>query len=389
MSLVKPGGLVVDQLSYPEQVPNRSYSRFQDGVNGFVVTQAPTPGASNTDNGLVGPRVSFEGLDLARMAPGVPIRLFARAKDDVGIVNLSLLWRRLDFPDMQTRRVVLYDDGLHGDGGSQDGWFSGEMPEGLELGAEIQFYLECTDLSGEVDTAPSGPRFVNPGQHPLVYSMAVGGARPDLEISEVVARNRDSLRDEHGNSPDWVEIRNPTEKAVSLAGISLARAFGGAGGEFVFTNTVLLKPGEHWVIYMDGKSDLGEFHAPFKLDADGGTLVLMGRSKNGAQLLLDSVRYEAQSPDVALMRLGRGGPWVTGKPTPRSPNVLDSLRGLWSGTEFVLAYPTQLGRTYSVEFTDDLAGNAWSVMRRVSGLGFEQTVSSNAGTRRFFWVREE
>jgi hypothetical protein len=140
---------------------------------------------------------------------------------------------------------------------------------------------------------------------------------------------------------------------------------------------------------MDGKPQLGEFHAPFKLDADGGQLVLVGRSRNGARLLLDSVRYGVQMPDIALARLGRGGPWVAGAPTPGRGNVGGSLRGLLLGNECLMVYPTEIGRTYTVEFKEDLSADVWRVMRQVRGMGYEQTVTSSAGERRFFRVREE
>src|SRR5207244_9188014 len=109
-------------------------------------------------------------VDLATLQPNQPIRFFARATDDLGVVNVSVLWRRLDIADDVTKRVILYDDGIHGDAGFQDGYFSGLLEEGLPAGAEIQFYLECTDLSGKVNNAPGNPQFVSGAQHPQSYT---------------------------------------------------------------------------------------------------------------------------------------------------------------------------------------------------------------------------
>ncbi len=389
LGLIGPDGSEADRVNYPAQQSDRSYARFQDGVNGFVVTQTPTPGRANTDNGLVAPQVSLEGVDLARLAPDKPIRFFARAKDDVGIVNLSILWRRLDIPDPVTKRVILYDDGLHGDGDSQDGAFSGLLARGVPEGAEIQFYLECTDLSGQTDTSPSNPRFVTPGQTPLIHTMAVGVARPSLEISEIVAHNVDGLRDEFSNKPDWVEIRNCSAQPVPLAGVSLGPTFLGAGAQWVITNELTLSAGEPLVIFADGKPELGPLHAPFKLNRDGDRLVLMGSTANGARYLIDTVEFGPQSKDVAFARLGCNGPWVSNPPTPRAGNVAGAWRAQVQEDAFLLAFPTHAGFSYTVEFKDDLAGPAWTALPKTPGLGLEQTVTAPLGARRFFRVREE
>ena len=59
-----------------------------------------------------------------------------------------------------------------------------------------------------------------------VLSLLVGlGLAPvgaaDLVISEFVASNDRSLRDQDGDYPDWIEIQNTTVGVVSLDGWSL------------------------------------------------------------------------------------------------------------------------------------------------------------------------
>ncbi|HMC27556.1 MAG TPA: FG-GAP-like repeat-containing protein, partial [Verrucomicrobiae bacterium] len=111
--LIRADGVEADRVNYPGQQSDHAYARFQDGVNGFVVTDTPTPGRPNADTGLIPPDVSIEDVDLATLQPNQPIRFFARATDDLGVVNVSILWRRLDIPDDATKRVILYDDGIH------------------------------------------------------------------------------------------------------------------------------------------------------------------------------------------------------------------------------------------------------------------------------------
>src|SRR5439155_18949730 len=177
--------------------------------------------------------------------------------------------RRLDIPDNTTKRVILFDDGMSDDGLISDGTFAGLLTEDLPPGAELQFYLECTDFTDQIVTTPGNPTFAAPGQTPKMYTLALSTARPPLEISEIVPYNAGGLRDESGGSPDWVEIRNCSTNSVSLAGVGLSTKFFGDSERMLFTNAPSLAPGQHLVIYCDGKPSQGPLHAPFKLNRSG------------------------------------------------------------------------------------------------------------------------
>ena len=59
-----------------------------------------------------------------------------------------------------------------------------------------------------------------------VLSLAIGQAQSLLAsepfISEVVAANDNSLRDDFGDSPDWIEIHNPSDAPLNLGGWGLS-----------------------------------------------------------------------------------------------------------------------------------------------------------------------
>lgn len=389
LCLVAPDHTEADRINYPAQKPDHAYARFQDGVNGFVTTDTPTPGRPNVDTGLAPPKVSLMGLDPATLEPERPLRFFAHAEDDLGIVNLSVLWRRLDIPDDVTKRVILYDDGMNGDGAFQDGMFSGVFPQGLPAGAEIQFYLECLDLSGQTDSAPGNPRFVAPGETPLVYTLVVGALRSALEISEVVADNETGLQDENGGTPDWLEIRNDSAEPVSLAGVSLGQTFFGEAERMSFEEGAMIGPGQHMVIFADNKPEQGLLHARFKLNRDGDHLFLTGTSARGGRSLIDVVMFGMQKPDVALARLGARGPWIPNAPTPRAGNVNGRWQSLVQSNTFTLAFPTSLGRRYTVEYKDSLDEDSWRQSATALGTGVEMTVRDELRPQRFLRVREE
>lgn len=390
LCLLNADGNEVSRASYPASEPNFSYARYTDGARRFVVNNIPSPGAPNVDNGAVKPELSLSGVDLDTLfTPGQRLRFRAVATDDVGIMNVSLLWRRLDIPDNVTKRVILYDDGMNEDGPMNDGQFMGVFDEELPDGASIQFYLECTDVTDQVETTPGSPRFVAARQRPQMHSLAIGVARPPLEISEIVTDNISGLTDERGGRADWVEIRNTSSNTVSLAGVTLGPKIFGDGERMTFTNRPSLGPGEHIVIYADGNPSQGQLHAPFRLNRLGEQLALTGTAATGARFVIDAVTYGPQSANSALARLGQGGPWIPGAPTPRAGNVEGLWRSIVDPVNFLLAFPTRAGRTYTVQYRDDLGGAPWVSLPPVRSVGIEQAVQTPLAARRFFRVREE
>ncbi len=388
--LLNSDGNEVSRVDYPASEPNLSYARYTDGARRFVVNNIPSPGAPNVDNGAVKPELSLSGVDLDTLFdPDQRLRFRAVATDDVGIMNVSLLWRRLDIPDSVTKRVILYDDGINEDGPMNDGRFMGSLNQFLPAGASIQFYLECTDVTEQVETTPGNPRFVAARQRPQMHSLAVGITPPPLEISEIVADNVSGLTDERGGRADWVEIRNTSSNTVSLAGVTLGPKIFGDGERMTFTNRPSIGPGEHIVIYADGNPSQGQLHAPFRLNRLGEQLALTGTTAAGARFLIDAVTYGPQSANSALARLGEGGPWITGAPTPRAGNVEGQWRSIVDPVNFLLAFPTRAGRTYTVQYRDELGGAPWVSLPPVRSVGIEQAVQTPLAARRFFRVREE
>ena len=381
----------VDRVNYQAQSPDIAYARYADGARSFVMNTVPSPGSPNVDNGAVNPVLSLSGVDFDSLRGGSqPIRFRATARDDLGIINVSVLWRRLDILDTETKRLVLFDDGINEDGPANDGRYLGVLRNTLPPGAEIQFYLECTDLSDQVVTSPGNPLFGRPGVRPQLHTLAVGVPRSPLEISEIVADNLSGLVDEVGRTPDWVEIRNTSSNTVSLAGVGIAPRLFGDSERMGFTNRPSIGPGEHLVIYADGKPAQGSLHAPFRLNRDGAEVVLSGTTPNGARYVIDSVNYGPQATDRAFSRLGARGPWTAAAPTPRLPNVLTPWRTLIQSNIFTLAFPTQPGRTYAVEYTSALTPSAtWQPLPDVRSVGLEMNVQDLIGSKRFFRVRQK
>ena len=108
----------------------------------------------------------------------------------------------------------------------------------------------------------------------------VGGwaftARPQAVISEFLADNATGLRDEDGDTSDWIEISNPKLGALNLAGWRLTdRA--SSRGQWRFPEGVVLRGGGRLMVFASGKNRVvagRPLHTNFKLNASGEYLAL-------------------------------------------------------------------------------------------------------------------
>lgn len=122
---------------------------------------------------------------------------------------------------------------------------------------------------------------------------------PALVINELATNNRSLYQDEGGNYSDYVEIYNPTTESVALSRIALRDGSGamwlGGAGE--------LAPGAWHVVVADDSR--AENHAPFALDRDDDSLVLLVDGQN-----VDQLRVGGLDADLVWARYPDGGDWA-------------------------------------------------------------------------------
>ena len=110
----------------------------------------------------------------------------------------------------------------------------------------------------------------------LIVPGAAGLHAQDISISEFLAVNSGSQRDEDGDSSDWVELYNGGSESVSLNGWYLTD-----DSEDLFKwplPSVNLGAGSYLVVFASGKDRRAagrELHTNFSLDGDGEYLALV------------------------------------------------------------------------------------------------------------------
>lgn len=139
-----------------------------------------------------------------------------------------------------------------------------------------------------------------------------------LIVNEIMASNIDEYISPAFNFDGWIELYNPTDKAVSLKGLYMS--------DDMNNLTQWQLKGEHGVLPAKGfkviwfdSNDLNPLNTPFKLDTDGGTIYI---SDQTGKTIIEQA-YPASSDRTAHARTTDGGDtWgTTAQPTPGYSNA--------------------------------------------------------------------
>ena len=136
-----------------------------------------------------------------------------------------------------------------------------------------------------------------------------------LVISELMASNGSTIRDQNNAYSDWIEIYNAGSSAVNLEGWTLSddpmnRA------RFVFPGRTIA-PGEYLLIFASGAEDKGqELHVPFRLSSGGEHIVLYNPQGEAVSYM----EYDALEKNQSLARMD-GAAEKTFMPSPGNENT--------------------------------------------------------------------
>lgn len=152
----------------------------------------------------------------------------------------------------------------------------------------------------------------------------------EVLISEFMADNNNTLRDEEGDSSDWIELFNPTSSPVDLSAWSLTDSRF-EPQKWTFPPGTILEPFAFRVVFASGKDLPG--HAGFRLGADAGGY--LGLNRPDGTVVSEYDAYPSQREDVSFGLFGdyseRG---FLLEPTPGAPNPVTGYQGFTADTRF-------------------------------------------------------
>lgn len=138
----------------------------------------------------------------------------------------------------------------------------------------------------------------------------------DIRLNELETINNTGPQDELGNHSPWVELVNLGPGRVQTDGLYLTDDQQNPT-KWALPN-VAIEDGAFYVLWLDGRPELGPAHAPFKPVGISGELLLFDKDL----VLIDKLSYANLGADEALGRYPDGtGPWrLMDVPTAGSAN---------------------------------------------------------------------
>ncbi len=136
-----------------------------------------------------------------------------------------------------------------------------------------------------------------------------------LMLNEVLAVNNSAFEHE-GTFPDLIELYYDGPATLSLSGMSITDN-PQEPARFVFPAGTAIEPGGYLALYADSNTATSGIHLGFGLNGDGEGLYLY----DNAGVLLDSVEFGLQIPDLSIGRTGYNGQWRLTVPTFGQANI--------------------------------------------------------------------
>ncbi|MFO1520694.1 MAG: lamin tail domain-containing protein [Kiritimatiellia bacterium] len=312
---------------------NLTTLRLFDGNHDSVFERKLSSTGLTYDTLLDGPRrarylrIGLEDKTKTGSAPEFYISLneaevYGRPLSDVGILSfrssatnttpgqaVSLLW------DVEDVREVRVEPGV-GSTGALTG-LNGEGSVSVSPAAPTEYVLIATNGCGNSFSA---------------VTVEAGGAAPPPQITEFVADNKYSLEDGDGAASDWIEIHNPRNSPLDLAGYGLSDD---PATPFKWVMPSAVVPAHGFLVVFASQratpvDPAGNLHAPFKLAADTGSVVLTAPGGVTASAILN---YPPQREDLAYGLTLQGAERFL-EPTPRQFNHATSYAGWLHETAF-------------------------------------------------------
>jgi len=174
---------------------------------------------------------------------------------------------------------------------------------------------------------------------------------PTLFINEVMASNTSTIADENGYFGDWIEIYNPSNVAVDLAGMFISDD-AATPTKYQFptgSSATVIPAGGFKLIWADDSTQSGPLHLNFKLSSTSGEFV--GLYYQGSELILvDSVTFPPQTDNVSYGRQTDGNsPWISfAAATPNASNQTSGFSELVENEMMLYPNPANEQITISI-----------------------------------------
>ena len=276
------GVLATEWYPFSTQAPDVSYGLLSSGEYSYLKT--PTPGAANDETSVASIVAGFEAEPLSGHAP-LEVRFTNRTVTET-VTGISYVWNFGDgSTSVETSPMHLY-----------------ETPGLYDVSMTVQY---------------------NGGTISVEQQELVEVLSGTIRINEFLALNELGLQDEDVSPQDWIELYNPTDSAVDLAGWSLSDD-ANTPGKWIFP-AVTIEAGGYLVVFASGKdripTDGSPLHTNFRLGSGGEYLGLFSSLDPVTVVTEFAPSYPAQTADTSYAYAEDTGDYdYATTPTPGAAN---------------------------------------------------------------------
>ena len=329
-----------------------TYAQYQSNLtsdvnSGFGPGASTVPGISNLMNArntylssqsdFTYTRPAISTVSSSSESPLVNSEIFITAK--VTNTNANSVWLGYRFSDAKKfTKVLMYDDGAHGDGASGDNTYGAAINVS---GITIQYYIYAENSNAGIFSPVRA-------EHEFYTINANSASGSNISMNEIYSRGTTS-------DPDWIEIYNSTSSEIDISGYKIYDSGGESGSKpkKEFPSGSVIPSNGFIVILTDESSTSG-----FGLSSAGEKVWLEDASGS----VIDTVSFPVLTASESYGRIPDGGAWqILSTISQGISNI--SVTGIKEISASVIDfqlnqnYPNPFNPTTTISYTIPIQGN--------------------------------
>jgi hypothetical protein len=239
-------------------------------------------------------------------------------------------------------KIIMYDDGAHGDGTAGDNVYGASINVSNTF---IQYYIYAENNNvGMFSPVRAEHEFYT--VNATITTITPGA----LVVNELLAQNSTTVTDPNGEYDDWIELYNNTANVLSLDNLYMSDTYSNLM-KWEFPGGTTIAPNSYLIVWADEDLTQSGLHASFRLSASGENVILS--YDNGIKI--EEITFGAQTTDMGYARIPNGaGAFVIQPPTFNLDNetALDVDDESVLPKEFTLYqnYPNPFNPTTTISF---------------------------------------